>query len=249
MINVDMGEAATGIYSTMSYFGVAIALPATALYKVATTIIADAWKRNDLANIADVYQRSCLNQLIIGCLVYVGVVANLPNVIQWLKPGYEAGYYVVIWIGLGKLIDMATGVNGIILATSRYYAYDSLFFILLIGITIALNLYLIPHYGINGAAVGAAIATTLWNAGRTIFVWVKFGMQPFTWRNLAVLAVAGLVFGVSTWFPYGTGLWRVVLDVALRSACITGLFGGLIYLLRLSPDVSQSVDGLLKKFT
>nr|WP_293844340.1 polysaccharide biosynthesis C-terminal domain-containing protein [uncultured Arsenicibacter sp.] len=247
MVNDGQGLADTGIYSTMSYFGVAIALPATALSKVAYTIIAEAWKRNDLDHIADVYKRSCLNQLIIGCLVYMGVVANMPNLVQFMKPGYEAGFYVVVWIGLGKLVDMATGVNGIITATSRYYAVDSVLFLLLIGVTIGLNLILMPLYGINGVAIAAALATTLWNLARTVFVWAKFGMQPFTWHNLAVLVVAGGVFALAVWYPYGTGTNYIIADILVRSSFITILFGGLVYGLRLSSDVNQMVHGLLKK--
>ncbi|KAB7732212.1 lipopolysaccharide biosynthesis protein [Rudanella paleaurantiibacter] len=247
MINADSGLSNAGIYNTASYFGSVIALPAASLYKVAGTIIADAWKRNDPAHIADVYERSCLNQLIIGCLVFVGIAANLPNVFQWLPAGYEAGYYVVLWIGLGKLIDMATGLNGTILATSRYYAYDSAFFIGLIFITIGVNAWLIPRYGINGAAMGAAFVTALFNFVRTVFVWVKFGMQPFSWRNGAVLGVGALVWWLAVQYPYGTGTVRVITDVALRSALITGVFGSLILVLKLSPDLNQTVAGLRKR--
>ncbi|WP_019988965.1 oligosaccharide flippase family protein [Rudanella lutea] len=247
MINDASGLDDTGIYTIASYFGTVIGLPALALYKVAGTIIADAWKRNDPAHIADVYERSCLNQLIAGCLVFVGIAANLPNVFQWLPAGYEAGYYVVLWIGLGKLIDMATGLNGTILATSRYYAYDSAFFIGLIFITIGVNAWLIPKYGINGAAMGAAFVTALFNFVRTVFVWVKFGMQPFSWRNGAVLGVGALVWWLAVQYPYGTGTVRVLTDVALRSALITLVFGGLILVLKLSPDLNQTVAGLRKR--
>jgi O-antigen/teichoic acid export membrane protein len=249
MINAVEGLEKTGVFTIANYFGSVIALPAASLYKVAGTIIADAWKRNDPAHIADVYARSCLNQLIIGVLVFVGIAANLPNVFQLLPADYEAGYYVVLWIGLGKLIDMATGVNGVILATSRYYAYDSAFFIGLIIVTVGVNAWLIPRYGINGAAMGTAIVTALYNFVRTTFVWIAFRMQPFSWRFAVVLLVGLAVWGLSVQYPYGTGTTRVVLDVTLRSTFITLLFGGLVVGLRLSPDLNQMVAGVVKRFS
>ncbi|QJW91091.1 lipopolysaccharide biosynthesis protein [Spirosoma taeanense] len=250
MINNAQGLADTGVYSIASYFATVIALPATALYKVAGTLIAESWKSNDLKNIATIYRKSCLNQLIAGCLVFVGVAANLPNVFRFLPAGYEAGYYVILWLGLGKLIDMATGINGIILSTSRYYAYDSLFFVALIFITIAANQYLIPRFGITGAAIGAALATFLYNFSRTLFVGLNFGMQPFTWRNATVVVLAAGVWWLAVQAPYpgpDSPVWRTLLDLAWRSALITGLFGGLVLALRLSPDINQTVEGLRKR--
>lgn len=251
MINDAQGLANTGVYSIASYFATVIALPATALYKVAGALIAESWKTNDLKNIISIYRKSCLNQLIAGCLVFVGIAANLPNVFRFLPAGYDAGYYVILWLGLGKLIDMATGVNGIILNTSRFYVYDSLFFVALIFITIAANKYLIPLYGINGAAIGAALATLLYNLGRTLFVGFAFGMQPFTWRNLAVIVLAAVVWWISVQVSYPGPTdpkWRIVFDVVWRSILITGLFGGLVVLLNLSPDINQTVLSLRKRF-
>lgn len=250
MISNATGLDDTGVYSIASNFAAVIAVPATALYKVSGTLIAESWKVNDLKNIAMIYRKSCLNQLIAGCLVFVGVAANLPNVFRFLPPGYEAGYYVILWLGLGKLVDMATGVNGLILNTSRYYAYDSLFFVALVFVTIAANQYLIPRYGINGAAIGAALATGLYNLARTLFVGFTFRLQPFTWRNLAVIGLTLGVWWLAVQVPYPGGdapKWHVILDLGIRSALISGLFGGLVLALRLSPDLNQMVAGLRKR--
>ena len=246
----ELGLAATGVYSIAANFATVIAVPATALYKVSGTLIAESWKSNDLKNIATIYQKSCLNQLIAGCLVFVGVAANLPNVFRFLPAGYEAGYYVILWLGLGKLIDMATGVNGIILNTSRYYLYDSLFFVGLTFFTIGVNNYLIPRFGINGAAVGGALATLLYNLARTLFVGFAFRMQPFTWRNITVVVLGGVIWWISVQTPYPTAAdpkWRFILDIAWRSALITGLFGGLVVGLKLSSEVNQTVESLRKR--
>jgi O-antigen/teichoic acid export membrane protein len=242
MISNKLGLDDTGIYGTASYFAVVIAVPATALYKVSGALIADSWKTNNLDNIRMIYRKSCLNQLVAGCLVFVGVAANLPGVFRFLPAGYEAGYYVILWLGLGKLFDMATGVNGMILSTSRYYAYDSLFFIGLIFITIAVNLALIPQYGITGAAIGAALATGLFNLARTLFVGFAFRMQPFTWHNAAVIALGLVVWWVAVQIPYPAPtvpIWQTLLDMAWRSTLITGLFVGGIVGLNLSPDASS----------
>ncbi|WP_461108724.1 lipopolysaccharide biosynthesis protein [Spirosoma koreense] len=251
MINNAKGLDATGVYSIAANFATVIAVPATALYKVSGTLIAESWKVNDLKNITDIYRKSCLNQLIAGCLVFVGVAANLPNVFRFLPAGYEAGYYVILWLGLGKLIDMATGINGIILNTSRYYIYDSLFFVALTLFTIAINTYLIPRFGMNGAAIGGALATFLYNLARTTFVGFAFRMQPFTWRNLTVLVLGAGVWWISVQVSY-PGLadpkWRVILDVAWRSALITVLFGAAVIGLKLSPEVNQTVTDLRKRF-
>lgn len=247
----ELGLDATGVYSTASYFAVVIAIPATALYKVSGALIAESWKNNDLENIATIYRKSCLNQLIAGCFVFVGVAANLPNVFHFLPAGYEGGYYVILWLGLGKLIDMATGVNGIILNTSRYYVYDSLFFVALTFITIGANKLLIPQFGINGAAIGAALATFLFNFARTVFVGFAFRLQPFTWRNLAAIVIGLIVWWVAVQIPYpaaNDSNWRVILDLTWRSSLITALFGGLVILLRLSPEINQTVDDLRKRY-
>lgn len=247
----ELGLSATGVYSIAANFATVIAVPATALYKVSGTLIAESWKSNDLKNIATIYQKSCLNQLIAGCLVFTGVAANLPNVFRFLPAGYEAGYYVILWLGLGKLIDMATGVNGIILNTSRYYLYDSLFFVGLTFFTIGVNNYLIPRFGINGAAVGGALATLLYNLARTLFVGFAFKMQPFTWRNFTVIILAGIVWWLSVQIAYPTAAdpkWRFILDIAWRSALITSLFGGLVILFRLSAEINQTVESLRKRF-
>ncbi|GAB3642741.1 lipopolysaccharide biosynthesis protein [Spirosoma arcticum] len=248
MISTTTGLADTGVYSTAAYFAAVIALPATTLYKVAGALIAESWKANDRANIGMIYRKSALNQLIAGCLVFVGIVVNLPSLYTLLPTGYEAGYYVILWLGLGKLIDMATGVNGIILATSRYYAFDTLLFVVVVFVTIAANKYLIPRYGINGAAAGAALATFLYNFARTLLVWLAFRMQPFSWRNGAVVLVTGAVWYVTELVPHNTGIWwRVGADVAVRSAAITVLFLTAMYVLNISPDANELLNGVWKR--
>src|SRR5690606_10898250 len=113
-----------------------------------------------------VYRKSCINQLLIGLLLFIGIWANIDNIFKMLPAGFEVGKYVILFISLGYLIEMSTGLNGVILSTSKYYKYDSYFFIALIFITITSNYFLIPIWGITGSAIASALTLLFFNLFR-----------------------------------------------------------------------------------
>ena len=247
LIHNMKGLGSAGIYGISAAFGSVIGAPATMLYKVSGVVIADAWKDDKPTIIRSIYEKSCLSQLVIGCLAFVGIAANLPNIFQFLRPEYKAGYFVVLWLGFGKLVDMSTGVNGQILGTSRRYAWDSVFNVTMMVIAIAITPSLIRAYDIEGAAIGAVISTVLFNAARTGFVWYAFGLQPFGWRNAAVLILGGLVWFLAMIPPYLSGSkLLVVADIALRSAGITIIYVGTLLALRLYPDLNRLIANFLR---
>lgn len=250
MVTSMKGLSDNGIYATMLMFGTVIAMPAQQIYRIAGTVIADAWRNNDLKTIREVYEKSCLTQLIIGALLFVGIIANLHNVFAILPPEYKAGGVVVLYVGLGKLFDMATGVNGVIVSTSRFFYYDTIFFVFLVVITTWLNYLLIPSYGIEGSAIATAISLFLFNTARTLFVWWKFGIQPFSFRNFLVLLLAGLSWWLINLLPVLPNLGFIptfVVDTLVRSVLITLFLGGSIYLLQLSEDFNKAISTILNK--
>jgi O-antigen/teichoic acid export membrane protein len=243
MVNDYLGLADVGIYGTAMLFGSVVSMPSRGLFRIANTSITQAWKDDDRASIDLIYRKSCLNLLAIGSLVFIGIWANLHNVLQILPPAYAAGYWVIVLFGLGNLFDMATGTNGIILATSVKYRVDLVFYGILIVLTTALNMLLIPRFGITGSAVATAFTLFFFNACRTVYVGRAFGFWPFDWRNAAVLALAAGVLAASFLLPR----LPLLLDLPLRSGLITAVFGGTLYALRLSPDINRLVDGLLAR--
>jgi O-antigen/teichoic acid export membrane protein len=243
MVNDYLGLADVGIYGTAMLFGTVVSMPSRGLYRIANTSITQAWKDDDRGTIETIYRKSCLNLLAIGSLVFIGIWANLHNVLQILPPAYAAGYWVIVFFGLGNLFDMATGTNGIILATSPKYRVDLLFYALLVVLTIALNALLIPRFGITGSAAATATTLLLFNAFRTVYVGVVFRLWPFDWRNAAVAALAAGVLAASFLLPR----LPLLVDLPLRSGLITAVFGGTLYALRLSPDVNRLVDSIWER--
>ena len=53
--------------------------------------------------------------------------------------------------------------------------------ILIIGLltNIFLNLYLIPNYGMNGAAIATLVSLVLWNSMAAIYIYIKDSIKVF----------------------------------------------------------------------
>ena len=250
MVSGQSGLSQNGVYATVMMFGTVIGMPAQQMYRITGPVIADKWKTQEEAGIVEIYQKSCLTLLIIGSLLFVGIMVNLHNILWLLPPAYAAGGSVVFYIGLGKLFDMATGVNGLILTTSRYYYYDTVFFVALVFLIYWLNHELIPRYGIEGSAIATCISLFLFNLSRTFFVWIKFNMQPFTRKNGYVLVITLTTWGIISQIPrwqLANATVQFLLDTAMRGGLTLLLLGGSVYGLRLSADINTTIDQLIKK--
>ncbi|MCD0487545.1 oligosaccharide flippase family protein [Pedobacter sp. MC2016-14] len=245
MINEKFGLANTGIYTLAFAFATIISLPARSLYSIAYTVIAEAWKNDDRKEISTVYQKSCISQLISTLFLFLLIWGNIHNIYAVLPPEYASGKYVIFFIGLGYLIDSSTGVNGVILATSRFYKYDSFFNVALIGVTIAANLIFIPLYGITGAAIASAITLFTFNFARYLFILLLFKMQPYTYKTPLAIIMSVLAYFIVNAIP---PMANFIIDSILRFGLITLLFGGAVYYLRLSEDINGLINNLAKKY-
>lgn len=245
MVSGLLGLAANAVYTTAFYMATVIEIPKRALSQVAMPLIARAFEKKDLKDIQVIYQKTAINQFIIGALMLIGVWANLDNIFQLIPKNeiYDAGKYVVIIVGFGKLIDMIFGPSSEIIVLSKYYGFNIVLIILLAGSIIFANNLLIPAYGINGAAIGAALALIFFNLIKFIFIWATLKMQPFSLSTLKVLLITVAVVGVNLLLPKVN---YILIDIAYRSTIITIIFGALVLFSNASPDGNNLVKKILK---
>lgn len=245
MIIEEYGLSTTGIYTLAFSFATIISLPARSLYSIAYTVIAEAWKNENMEEIRSVYRKSCISQLVTTLFLFLLIWTNIHNIYAILPAEYAEGQYVIFFIGLAYLIDASTGVNGVIIATSRFYKYDSFFNVALIGVTIAANLIFIPLYGITGAAIASAISLFIFNFTRYLFILFLFKMQPFTYRTPLTVATGLVVYFIVSIIP---PLGNFIADGLFRAISVTLLFGGTVYYLRLSEDINGVINSTLSKY-
>ena len=246
MVSGMLGLAANAIYTTSFYMATVIEIPKRALMQISMPLISRAFEKNDMNDIKNIYQKTSINQFIVGSLILVGIWANLHNLFALMPRGeiYEAGTYVVIIVGLGKLIDMLFGPSSEILVLSKYYGFNIVFILLLSAAIITGNNLLIPRYGIDGAAMGSAGALILFNFLKYFFIYAKLGMQPFTKDTLKVIGIGAIALGVNFLVPRLEG---VMLDISLRSMAIIIIYVTLVFVSKASPEGNQVFKNILAK--
>ncbi|CAN5471612.1 flippase [soil metagenome] len=187
MLGSMAGLADTAIYAIAFYIASVITVPQRSIEKIATPLVADYIENRNWMQVDDIYKKSSLNQALTGILIFGLIWLNI-DLLFWILPhDYAAGIWVVLIIGIGKMIDLITGVNGAILINSKHYRmafYTNLF---LVVITIITNFLLIPRYGINGAALATTLSIFLYNSVKYFYVWWKLNTQPLTIKTGVVL--------------------------------------------------------------
>jgi O-antigen/teichoic acid export membrane protein len=242
MVSGQLGLEATGIYTIAFFIGIVIEMPRRSIAQISSALIAQAFEKEDIPAVNKLYKQTAINQMIIGSLLLIGIWANLENLYSLIPNGqlYISGINVVLFIGLGKLSDMAFGTNGEIIVMSKHYKFNVIAVAILAFLTIGLNLILIPKYGIEGAAIASFLAMLIFNISKFLFVWIKFKIQPFSINTLKFLGIVGVVLFGNRLLP---PLENVFFDILVRSIAITILFA----ILTLGLKVSVEVNGLFKK--
>ncbi len=244
VINQMLDLSKTGVYTIAFYFGTLVVIPSRPLLKISGTLIADAWAKNDLDKIRDIYYKSCINQFIIGGFLFLGIWANIDNILTILGPDYLQSKWVIFFIGLGYLFDMMTGANGQVIAFSRHYR-ASLYFILLLIIIIGVLLFLlIPQWGIVGAAIAIACSLLLNNLLRYMFLYRKYGLQPFGYHFMVIFAFFVTLYYLQALIPQ----LSLIPDLLLRGSVITLLTGVFLFLFPVSEEVKMLITRVLSLF-
>jgi len=230
------GMRFVGIYTLALNVGSLIQAIQRSVTAASVGPLARAWKDKDYGRINRIYQRSSINQLIFSAGMFVLLWLNFTDGVLTLhmKPDYLLARPIFFYIGLMRIVDMGTGVNSQIIGTSTFWRFDFLTGVTLAGLTLPANYLLTKTLGPVGPAIADLITFCIYNFIRFLFLYRKFGMQPFTWKTVYTLVLAFGCYWVCYYLfsaHHGFG-WLVA-----RSTVFIGLYGAGVLVLRLSDDV------------
>ncbi|HRH68129.1 MAG TPA: oligosaccharide flippase family protein [Flavobacteriales bacterium] len=225
-------------YAVAFYIASVILIPARALVLPSMPILAEAWRKRDYAKIGMVHRRSAAIQLVIGGYLFLGLWSGADLLFSWMKPGYATGRDALIVLGVVNVINLAGGLSGGIVATSRSYWFDAMSSVVLVILNLVLNYVFILAFGMVGAAWSSLVSFTAVLLWRTIFLKQRYGIWPY---DAGTLKAGGLTaaLGMLLWLMPHIG--DLFIDFLVRGTVITAVFWPVVHWLRIAPDLNAQL--------
>jgi O-antigen/teichoic acid export membrane protein len=230
---------AGGIYATTIIFGTLVSIPSRTVKKITSALFADGWMTNDLKMISEVYRKSCLTQFIIGIMIFLCIWGNVHNIMKILPPEYAMGTWAIFWGCVTNLMEMLSGASGSLLGTSKHYKVQAYQAVILVVIIVGANYLFIPLFGLSGAAFATAISFFIFNVFKYLYILHRWGFQPYGKEILYVFLLGCASYGLLCLIPL---LGNFIVDALTRTVIATLSFGGVVYFMKLSPEVNTAVN-------
>jgi O-antigen/teichoic acid export membrane protein len=245
------GYASLAVYRLAVYLIVIMQLPSKALLPASYTVLAKAFADNEIAKAKDIFIRSSINMLIPTIGVAIIICCNLHNIVAVLPAGYSEIIPVFYLLFGGSILNIATGMNDQVLSIANYYKFNFYLSLVLIVILFLLIKFLVPHYGIYGAAFSTTVTVVLFNIMKFSFIWKKLDMQPFSLNTLRVIAAALPPLAIGYLIPYFFNPARHIyvhslIDAAVRSCMMAIVYLFMLYWLKPSQDLSLYLSSIKK---
>lgn len=243
MVTAALGFEAGGQYTIVLFIAEVISKPFVNVRAVLASEVSAAWVDDDRATLTDLYRRSSVNLLLVAGYLFGGILVCYASLAQLAVNGEAmllGGFGAFVLLGLSRVVDSATSINEYVISYSPRYRFNLLALGVLAAANVALNLYLIPRYGLTGAGLATLLSVTAYNAIKVLFAGFAFGIWPF--GKTTLVALAGLAACTAAVYALPlAGRWYV--DIPLRGGAFTALVAAFAWYAGVSPEA----EGVVRK--
>jgi O-antigen/teichoic acid export membrane protein len=166
-INSRIDIVFLGLYSIepeqIAYYNVALKfsdialIPFLVICTVTTPIFASMFHKNEIEKLQVFYTLVTRISFSIISLIVIIFISFGPWFLNWYGKNFELGYDVLILLCISKLVHVFVGPANYLLSMTGFEKYVTRALIFGVSVTTSLHIFLIPFYGISGAAFATII--------------------------------------------------------------------------------------------
>ena len=242
-VTAKMGLSNTGIFAIATYMAVMVSVPNRSVSAIASPQLAQAIKEQNREECSFLVRQVTRNMLLIGGFILLAIWLNIDLIFHILPNGatYATAKNVVFILGVSQLILGTFTICLTALNYSRYYAFSLIWSLILTVSAIMLNNYLVPRYGMEGAALSNLISYGLYYLLiiATLVPLGRFHVVDRRWVYILLLLIG--IFGLNVLWQTCLPAMNIWVDSLCRSIVLLGCGAWIAYKAQLSPELNAQV--------
>jgi O-antigen/teichoic acid export membrane protein len=244
-LGVYLGARSVGIYSVAAAVVAYVTLILNSVNQVFSPVIADLHARGDNAMLARLYKALTKWILALTLPLAITVIVCARPLMRIFGHDFEAGWPILIIGTAGQLVNCGVGSVGLLLLMSGNQRRLLRVLASMAAVMVVANIWLIPIWGITGAAVAAAITNAGTNVWNLLLVRKVFGFSPFgsSFVRLLAPAVASVFVAIAVKRDANM-LGHDWLVIVLSIVGTYGIFAGVTAMLGIDSDDRLIVDAV-----
>jgi O-antigen/teichoic acid export membrane protein len=227
--------SSVGVFAIANQLNMVGSMFQSAVATAARPIIAELFDKGERSEMGRMYQTTTKWSFTLNLPVFLIMVLFPTQILAIFGESFVAGAPALVMLACGIMVDISTGMCGIILDMTGRASWKLANSIVRLGLSLALSALLIPRWGVVGAAAAVLITVSTINLMRTLQVFFLFRLLPydasFAKPIAAGLAALVIALGLGYLLPAHASL-----STAIQIAALLAMYIGAILALKLSPD-------------
>ncbi len=224
-------------YMLAFFIGSVVYIPFKSMLNIVNPIASKEIGLGNFKKLSKTYKRVTLYGVLLGGYIFIGVWTNVDSLLLMLPDKFRTGAWVILFIGLSKMVQLLSGISGAYIVYSKYYKFNLRLNVILLVMSILTNFILIWRYGINGAAAATALSILIYCVIKVGFVYKKFDSHPFSMALLKLLAVQLLCVILFILIPAISE--TPIIEIIIKSLLFSAVYLMAVRVLKIVPEVSS----------
>ncbi|HEX6387496.1 MAG TPA: oligosaccharide flippase family protein [Anaerolineae bacterium] len=180
------------VFSAAAATAAFVVLGLKAILSIYSALAAELHTANDLRQLEYQLQMATRWSAALSLPPLIVIVLFGRDILGLFSDVFVVGYAALFAMAAGHFVNAATGPIDATLNMAGHSRLFLLNIVLILALNVALDWWLIPLWGITGAAVGSALALTALNLALTFEVQLLLGIRPYSLQLLRPLLAGGL---------------------------------------------------------
>lgn len=248
LLGAMYATADVGILAVATQVNTVGALFHSSIATASAPIISELYEREDMEQMKQIYQITSKWTFTLNLPLFLVVVLFPVPILSVFGKDYILGVTALTILAWTNLIATGTGLGSTIIGMTGRTSLKLVNTLVTTTLSIGTSIWLIPQWGVVGAAAAALATSIVGNVLRLVEVYVLYRMLPYNMSFLKPV-LSGLVALAVAW-----GLDRllpmqvVLLRTAIAVIALLAAYAAMILLLGLAPEDRMVLTRVVKRF-